>query len=88
MKLNALLASLVVAGAGFAVPALAANTIGTVTTVSDEDWPYVVEYCEDLDGLTPTEAFEKQPSRYAELVTTTIQLSSITQSDCERAGLI
>jgi len=88
MKLNALLASLVVAGAGFAVPAMAANTIGTVTTVSDEDWPYVVEYCEDLDGLSPSEAFDFEPSRYAELVTSSIQLSSIKLSDCEQAGLI
>jgi len=87
MKLNALLASLVVAAAGIAAPAFAANSIGTIT-VSDEDWPYVVEYCEDLDGKTPSEAFEFQPNRYAELVTKSVQLSSIQQSDCERAGLI
>ena len=87
MKLKALLASLVVAGAGIAAPAFAANSIGTVT-VSDQDWPYVVQYCEDLDGKTPSEAFDIQPSRYAELVTQSVQLSSLQQSDCQAAGLI
>ncbi|MBN16341.1 hypothetical protein V6617_07335 [Pelagibacterium nitratireducens] len=85
MKLKALLASVAVV-AGLAAPAMAAN-IGTVS-VSDADWTYVTDYCDSLDGLSVSDAFDFSPSTTAELSTASVQLSSITQSDCEKAGLI
>ncbi|WP_421951598.1 hypothetical protein [Pelagibacterium sp.] len=85
MKLNALLASFAIV-AGLAAPAMA-NTIGTVT-VSDADWSYVTDYCDALDGLSVSDAFDFTPSATAELSTSSVQLSSITQSDCQKAGLI
>jgi len=85
MKLSALLASGVVL-LGLAGPA-AANTIGGIT-VADSDWSYVVDYCNDLDGLSVSDAYHTKPSRVAELSASSIKLSSITQSDCQNAGLI
>ncbi|AEQ51901.1 hypothetical protein [Pelagibacterium halotolerans] len=86
MKLNALLASFAIVAAGFAAPAMA-NTIGTIT-VSDQEWSYVAEYCEDLDGLSVSDAFDTEPSAVAELSTPNVNLASISQSDCQNAGLI
>ena len=85
MNLNALLASFAVV-AGLAAPAMA-NTIGTIS-VSDQDWTYVTDYCDSLDGLSVSDAFDFSPSATAELSTSGVQLSSISQSDCQKAGLI
>lgn len=85
MKLKALLA-LVAVVAGLAAPAMA-NSIGTIS-VSDQDWTYVAQYCDSLDGLSVTDAFDLSPSVTAELATSSVQLSSISQGDCLKAGLI
>lgn len=85
MKLSALLASSAIL-LGLAAPAMA-NTIGGIT-VAEADWQYVVDYCDDLDGLSVSDAYNTKPSRVAELSASSIKLSSITQSDCQNAGLI
>lgn len=85
MKLSALLASSAIL-LGLAAPAMA-NTIGGIT-VAEADWRYVVDYCDDLDGLSVSDAYNTKPSRVAELSASSIKLSSITQSDCQNAGLI
>lgn len=85
MKLTALLASSAIL-LGLAAPAMA-NTIGGLT-VADAEWNYVADYCDDLDGLSVADAADTDPSTVAELSTPSVKLSSITQSDCENAGLI
>lgn len=85
MKLRALLASTAIL-AGLAAPAMA-HSIGTIS-VNDQDWGYVVQYCDTLSGLSVSDAFDKQPSITAELMTRSVTLSSLSQSDCQKAGLI
>ena len=85
MKLTALLASSTIL-LGLAGPAMA-NTIGGIN-VADSDWSYVVDYCDTLDGLSVPDAFDTKPSSVAELSTPTVKLASISQSDCQNAGLI
>lgn len=85
MKLTALLASSAIL-LGLAAPAMA-NTIGGLN-VADAQWSYVVDYCDALDGLSVADAADTDPSSVAELSTPSVQLASITQSDCQSAGLI
>ncbi|WP_417582499.1 hypothetical protein [Pelagibacterium sp.] len=85
MKLHALLASAVIV-AGLAAPAMA-NSIGTIT-VSDQEWSFVTDYCDALDGLSVDDVFDFSPSATAELSTSGVQLSSISKNDCQKAGLI
>ncbi len=85
MKLKALLASTL--AFGLLVGPAAANAIGGVD-VSDADWTYVAAYCSDLDGLSVSDAYDTEPSSVAELMTQSINLSSLRQSDCAAAGLI
>lgn len=85
MKRTALGASLALA-MGFAAPAFAQEIGGVV--VSPEDWPYVEEYCDILADESVSEAADETPSSPAELSTPSIELSSLTQADCEEAGLI
>lgn len=79
------------AGLAFGTGAFAQTTVGTIT-VSDEDLPHVQSYCEDLaeerEGVNgDQESDDAEPSPLEE-VQTDVDLTSITISDCEEAGLI
>lgn len=85
MKRTALLASIALT-AGLAAPAFSQEIAGT--TVSEEDWPAVVEYCDILGELTTPDASVNEPDSSLELSTTTIQLDTLTRDDCIAAGLV
>lgn len=65
----------------------AANSIAGID-VSDSDWHFVVDHCEDLEDLGVREAADLRPSMVARLSTTTVVLESLTRGDCVEAGLI
>ncbi|MCD7060037.1 hypothetical protein [Pelagibacterium xiamenense] len=88
MKTNLLLASATLVGALAAGTAFAQTPIGTIT-VSDQDLPYVAQYCEEMGSKSSlSDAFDVEPSLTAELATPNVQISSISYSDCQKAGLI
>lgn len=87
MKTNMLLASAALISALVTGSASAQKPIGTIT-VSDADLPYVASYCESMSGKSVQDANEDGPTLTAELATPNVQLSSLTYSDCEKAGLL
>lgn len=66
--------------------AFAQTTVGGVT-VSESGLPYVVEYCQEIASMSPSDAFDHEPS-LAQTVASGIYLKSIKPNDCQRAGLV
>ncbi|WP_404403198.1 hypothetical protein [Pelagibacterium halotolerans] len=88
MKTNMLLASATLIGALAAGSAFAQTPVGTIA-VSDQDLPYVAQYCGDMASESSQwDALDVEPKWTAELATPHVQLSSISYKDCQKAGLI
>lgn len=86
MSIKAVALSVIV-GALTTTGAFAQTSIGTIS-VTDEDLPRVAQYCSKMAGKSPSDASDVSPTVAERLATPNVMLSSLSQSDCQRAGLI